>query len=369
MKGIPKIEKILEEHICDYGCGSFAKYKFSNGKYCCSKTWQSCKKSIDRWTGTSSPRFGKKHSNATKRKMSKSQVGIEPWNKGKTDVVSDELKDILSVQMKERWKDPNNIFNSELYKEKQRIKSTGRIHSEKTKDKIGIGNKGKKMPDEFKRKQSVRMIGNSYGKFLRSDETKRKISKSGIFSINKIKRKYPLFSKIEKMRYNPDKLGEKEIQVHCKNHNCENSKEQGGWFTPTRPQLFERIRQLEDEHGTSGSYLYCSDNCKEECPLYGKRVSQLIKQDQIRAGIIKEELYTSKEYNTWRQEVFNRNGYYCEYCSEIGNHVHHSRPQKLEPGFALDPEFGIVCCRECHYKYGHKTRTECSTGKLANKIC
>jgi hypothetical protein len=27
------------------------------------------------------------------------------------------------------------------------------------------------------------------------------------------------------------------------------------------------------------------------------------------------------------------------------------------------------CCEECHYKYGHKSGTECSTGNLANKIC
>jgi len=49
--------------------------------------------------------------------------------------------------------------------------------------------------------------------------------------------------------------------------------------------------------------------------------------------------------------------------------VHHSRPQKLEPGFVLDPDFGVACCEKCHYKYGHKPGTECSTGNLANMIC
>jgi len=59
----------------------------------------------------------------------------------------------------------------------------------------------------------------------------------------------------------------------------------------------------------------------------------------------------------------------CEYCEELATHVHHSRPQKLEPGFALDPDFGIACCESCHYKYGHKTGTECSTGQLTNAVC
>jgi len=40
-------------------------------------------------------------------------------------------------------------------------------------------------------------------------------------SINEIKKKYPIFFKIEEMKYD-DKL---DIQVHCKNHKCKNSKE------------------------------------------------------------------------------------------------------------------------------------------------
>ncbi len=29
--------------LCEYGCGEKANYKISNGKWCCSKYWQSCK--------------------------------------------------------------------------------------------------------------------------------------------------------------------------------------------------------------------------------------------------------------------------------------------------------------------------------------
>ncbi len=48
---------------------------------------------------------------------------------------------------------------------------------------------------------------------------------------------------------------------------------------------------------------------------------------------------------------------------------HHIIPINIEPLFALDPDNGIVLCENCHYKYGHKTGTECSTGNLANKVC
>lgn len=32
----------IEDHICDYGCGQLAKYKFKNGKYCCHKISAQC---------------------------------------------------------------------------------------------------------------------------------------------------------------------------------------------------------------------------------------------------------------------------------------------------------------------------------------
>ena len=30
------------EHICDYGCGKIAKYKFGNGKWCCEENMHRC---------------------------------------------------------------------------------------------------------------------------------------------------------------------------------------------------------------------------------------------------------------------------------------------------------------------------------------
>jgi len=60
----------------------------------------------------------------------------------------------------------------------------------------------------------------------------------------------------------------------------------------------------------------------------------------------------------------------CEYgCGKEATDVHHIRPQKLEPFFSLDPDYGLACCEECHYKYGHKTGSECSTGNLAQIAC
>jgi 5-methylcytosine-specific restriction enzyme A len=197
-----------------------------------------------------------------------------------------------------------------------------------------------------------------YGK-ERTKRIKRKMRYKKLLDLEKIKKRYSFFSQIEEMRYNPDKPGEKEIQVHCKNHNCPNSKERGGWFTPTRGQIFERIRNLEKPSGTEGSYFYCSEKCKNQCPLFN------LINDPFRDT---EKPYTCKEYQDWRQKVLESDCYQCQYCGEKAINAHHEKPVKTHPHLALDPDNGISCCKECHYKYGHKTGTECSTGNLSKKV-
>ncbi len=213
--------------------------------------------------------------------------------------------------------------------------------------------KGYKHSIESKIKMSISSKGHRH-----SLKSKMKMSINNKLTIRKIKKKYPFFSKIEEMRYNPDKSTEKEIQVHCKNHNCKNSREQGGWFTPTKNQITMRREALEKARGFGESNFYCCDECKDECPLYN-----------VYSDPLKDILtpYTSVEYQTFRTFVLERDNYKCQYCEEKAEHVHHERPQKLEPFFALDPDFGLAVCRNCHYKYGHQN--ECSTGNLASKGC
>jgi len=293
--------------LCEYGCGKPAKYQFKNGKWCCSSHCNKCSSHKKIISKTSK---GREHSEETKLKIGLAHKGHISWNKG--------------------------ISPSEDVKRKIGESNKGKIPWNKGK-KTGLipWNKGKKMT-------------------MYSAESSKYLKITMRTTINKIKKRNLIFSKIEKMRYNP--IEPKEIQVHCKNHECKNSKEQGGWFTPTRIQFFERIRQIEK--GNGGAYLYCCEKCKQECPLY------YLKSDPNKET---KKLYTQEEYQTWRLNVLERENYICEYCEEPAIDSHHSRPQKLEPGFVLDPDFGVACCESCHYKYGHKN--ECSTGTLAAKIC
>ena len=287
--------------LCDYGCGYEAKYYFKNvNKFCCSSHYKKCPNQRKLVSGNKNPFYGKNH--------------------------NDDFKIKHSIRMKKYMSNPinNPMKNIETIK-----KVTGRKHSNQTKNKIREAVTGKNNPMYGKRR-----------------------------TISYIRGNYLLFSKIEEMRYNPDKLGEKEIQVHCKNHNCPNSKEQGGWFTPTGRQLECRIWALESENGNEGSYFYCCDECKNECPLYN------LKSDPFKDN---SKNYTQEEYQQFREFVLERDDYICQYCGEKAEHVHHERPQKIEPFFSLDPDYAISVCSECHYKYCHKD--ECSTGSLANKIC
>ena len=285
---------------------------------------------------------GKIFSYEVKRKISESKKGTIPWNKGKINIYSDETLKKMSES-----KSGENNYNY------------GKEHTKETKEKIRQSKLGENNPnyrkqytDEEKKILSDSLKGRKFTK-----ETRIKLKRK----IDKIKNKYPLFAKIEEMRYNPDKPGEKEIQVHCKNHKCKNSKEQEGWFTPTGRQIEQRISEVEK--GNGGSYFYCRDECKEKCPLYKLNPSYYINS----LNVSDELIYTSEEYNIWRQEVLKRANNLCEYCGKEASDCHHSRPQKLEPFFSLDPDFGIACCEKCHYKKGHKD--ECSTGELSNLIC
>ena len=304
--------------ICEYGCNQTAIYKLKNGRYCCSKSQNSCPKL--RIINSKKNKGVSRHTIESKKKISEAQKGHIPWNKNKLNVYSNE-----------------------------------------TKIKMSLAHKGKKFSEMHKKNIS---ISNSNI----TKETRKKMKISHLLTIKIIQKKYLIFAKMEEMRYKPGKEDEKVIQVHCKNHNCPNSKEQGGWFTPTKSQLYERIRQIEGPKGNNGSYFYCSIKCKQECPLYKKTVNQLIKLDLIAAGHIEEPWYNSQEYQTWRNKVFELDNGLCVYCGEKATIAHHILPQKTHPELSLDPKNGLSVCKECHYKYGHRD-SWCSTGYLSQLVC
>jgi len=183
-------------------------------------------------------------------------------------------------------------------------------------------------------------------------DVRKKMSDSQKFTSQSYINKYPwIFPEIEKIR---DNLGI--IEVQCKK--CQK------WFHPTPTQLQERIRSLS--YGSDGLYMYCSSECKGECPLYRLNPLQYLQEPGAKN-------YTDIEYQTFKEEVLNRQkeqyGFnFCEICEKITDlHVHHEKPQKTHPIMSLDPDNGIVLCQDCHFKKAHID--SCSLANLANRIC
>jgi len=314
--------------LCEYGCGQEAQFQFKNGKWCCSDSYNKCNKNKEI---NSKSNIGKNKNKLasieTRNKMSNSHKGILPSIKTRNKMSKTQLLN------------PSN------------------------------GMKNKKHTQITRNKMKETHLLNPIKGFLNHQHdklTKNKIGMGRRYSIKQIQEKYPIFAKIEEMRYKPGFEKELIIQVHCKNHLCKNSKEQDGWFTPQRYLIFDRIRSLELDNDVSN--IYCSEECKHECPLFKKRVTELIKQDRIRAGHVEVPWYNSNEYQTWRTAVLEQDNYICQWCEEPAIVAHHILPQKTHPNFSLDPENGIACCEACHYKYGHRDKW-CTTGYLGKLVC
>ena len=332
--------------LCEYGCGREALYQpeKERRKWCCSEFTSQCPTIVEK---AKLKNTGKKRNEEAKNNLSLGRKGIKnkaplylPETNEKCCYCGDKANYYFTITKK--WCCESNYMKCPINKEKFSKKFKGHIVSNETKQKIS-----KKIIEinqtnlEYKIKQS----------------TSRKLK------IKDIQERYKFFSKIEEMRENP-KTGD--IQFRCKNSNCENSKERDGWFTPTKTtNVYERIRALEKDWGNDGQYLYCSEECKNSCKLYNVKTNH----DPLRKKEENEKFYTTEEYDYFREFVLERDNCICQYCGSLAEHVHHEKPQKLEPFFSLDPDYAWSVCKKCHYGKAHKKGTECGTYGLSIIVC
>lgn len=158
---------------CEYGCGQEATHQLNNGKWCCSKNYNSCPEKRRRNSITSRGQVpwikGKKHTNETKQKIS-------VRNKNKN--ISDETRNKMSISQQERNKKILNPMigrkHSKESKEKMRIKKIGFIPWNK-------GKKGLQHQSEQEKERCRQFMLNGHSTYMnskpkpkRSEETKEK---------------------------------------------------------------------------------------------------------------------------------------------------------------------------------------------------
>lgn len=66
---------------------------------------------------------------------------------------------------------------------------------------------------------------------------------------------------------------------------------------------------------------------------------------------------TSSDYKYWRKSVFERDGYSCQLCFQVGGklHAHHIKEFSKHPKLRLEISNGVTLCFICH-KLTHKKK-------------
>ena len=231
--------------LCYYECGNKAKYLPHKG----TPHW--CCES--HWSRC--PMNKKINSNSKKGKI--------PYNKGIKQ--NKKIKEKQSKTMERKWLD-------DKYREKQSISRNKKSYKKHMK-KIRTGKNNPMYGKHITQEHKIILCNN----------------------IEKIKNKYPKFFKIEELR-----MTDRKIQCKCKYCNS--------WFTPTKEQLYERIRQIENKDGNMKSYLYCCDNHKYLCP-YSNRIDPktLTLYKIYYRNVITETNKSLKKYKLKNIEIRSKN--------------------------------------------------------------
>jgi len=196
--------------------------------------------------------------------------------------------------------------------------------SEEQKDKFIKSNKGKKISEEIKEKVRNK-ISNSSSHLWKGGFFKR-----NIVSFDQFEDVLKQFHEIRRNKSDPDILETR--CIYC-----------GKWYIPTHREVNNRVKAIYHD-GRGGRNLYCSEDCKQECPTY--------KQMFFPKGF---KPSTSREVQPeLRKLVFERDDYTCQKCLSIVNlHCHHIDPVINNPIESADINNCITLCKECH-KEVHK---------------
>ena len=133
----------------------------------------------------------------------------------------------------------------------------------------------------------------------------------------------------------------------------------GIYYKTTRQEVSNRLRSINNT-SQGESRFYCSDQCKEECPIFHQ---QLYTKDN------KPEASSREVQPQLRQMVLKRDNYTCQKCKKhkdklsVGLHCHHIWPLNESPITSADIDECITYCKDCHVEV-HKTVPGCGYAEM-----
>ena len=220
----------------------------------------------------------------------------------------------------EKLKKYDKKQKKEYYRDnKEKLNEKHKIYYEDNKEKLNkYGKEYRKNNKENIYKYNTQYYKNNKEK-IKKNNKKYKYNNASIEQVQKLKG-------IEEVSGN---------QIRCKY--C------GRWMIPTIIQVDNRLQGIEEN---DRGYIYCSEECKQECPTYG--------QKKYPKGF---KPASSREVNPMlRQLVLARDNYTCQKCGksqDVRLHCHHIIPAVNSPIEANDPKNCITLCKDCH-KLVHK---------------
>jgi hypothetical protein len=232
-----------------------------------------------------------------------------PWNKGKSEVYSEESKKKMSDGHK-------GLIPSEETRRRMSEVSKGRHHTEETKKKISEKRKGVKFSEEHKRKISIA----NKGKKL-SEERKKKMS---------------------------------EIAKNVGN---------GKWMRGRH--LSEKTKQkISNKNKGNKNALGIKLSIETRKKMSESRKKE--KHPNWKGGItpINKKIRNSVEFRLWREAVFARDNWTCQKYHIKGGklHPHHIQNFSDYPEFRFAIDNGITLSRDAHKEfhkiYGRKNNTK-----------
>lgn len=116
------------------------------------------------------------------------------------------------------------------------------------------------------------------------------------------------------------------------------------WFVPKTKTIKSRIDALGGKPKSGESRLYCSDGCKDSCPIY--------RQQLFPKGF---KHNSSREVDPYiRKLCFERDEWMCQKCNSDENlHCHHIQGYAQNKILANDIDNCLTLCKDCH-KEVHK---------------